>query len=165
MLIFWRVRGWVRKNAPILNEWRWLLMLAFAISLLCRTKYSQNVLSQWKLRPFPAWFYRLNPFRLVCIYLGSLCAKFQEKIFPETSGKKFQTFHCNVTAMKSLELFQGRFREYFFLKIGIRSPKVYTKKPPQQSMWLHPCPVQNFIYQASHCSALEIGWLNLCSRV
>ena len=66
-----------------------------------------------------------------CIYLGTTYADFQEKIFPETSGKKFQTFHCsNVTTMKSLELFPRRFREDFFLKISIQSAKVYTKNVP-----------------------------------
>ena len=68
---------------------------------------------------------------LFCIYLGSVYANFQEKISPETSGKKFQTFHCsNVTTMKILELFPRRFREDFFLKIGIHRAKVYTKKVP-----------------------------------
>ena len=68
---------------------------------------------------------------LFCIYLGSVYANFQEKISPETSGKKFQTFHCsNVTTMKSLELFPRRFRRDFFLKIGIHRAKVYTKKVP-----------------------------------
>ena len=63
-----------------------------------------------------------------CIHLGITYAKFQEKIFPETSGKKFQNFHCsNVTTMKSLELFPRRFRGNFFLKIGILRAKVYTK--------------------------------------
>ena len=56
-----------------------------------------------------------------CIYLGTLYADFQEKIFPETSWKKLQTFHCsNVTTMKSLELFPRRFRGDFFLKTGIQ---------------------------------------------
>ena len=56
-------------------------------------------------------------------------ADFQENIFAEISGKKFQTFHCsNVTAMKSLEFFPRNLREDFFLKIGIHSAKVYTKK-------------------------------------
>ena len=65
------------------------------------------------------------------IYLGSLYADFQEKIFFETSGKKFQTFHCSkVTTMKSLELCPRRFRQDFFLKIGIHRAKVYTKKVP-----------------------------------
>ena len=30
---------------------------------------------------------------VLCIHLGSKYANFQEKIFAETSGKKFQTFH------------------------------------------------------------------------
>ena len=103
-----------------------------------------------------------------CIYLGSLYADFQEKIFPETSGKKFQTFHCsNVTTMKSFELSPRRFREVFFLKIGIQRAKVYTKNVPniEVRMWLHPWPVQNFAFHASHCSALLIGWLHLWNRV
>ena len=53
-------------------------------------------------------------------------ASFQEKIFAEISGKKFQIFHCsNVTTMKRLEL-----REDFFLKIGIYNAKAYTKNVP-----------------------------------
>ena len=43
-------------------------------------------------------------------------ADFQEKIF--------------VTTMKSLELFSRNLREDFFLKIGIHSAKVGTKKAP-----------------------------------
>ena len=31
---------------------------------------------------------------VLCIHLGSKYADFQEKIFAEISGKKFQTFHC-----------------------------------------------------------------------
>ena len=43
---------------------------------------------------------------LFCIHLGTKYANFQEKIFAEISGKKFQTFHCsNVTIMKSLGIF------------------------------------------------------------
>ena len=64
-----------------------------------------------------------------CIYVPMPI--FKKKISPETSGKKFQTFHCsNVTTMKILELFPRRFREDFFLKIGIHRAKVYTKKVP-----------------------------------
>ena len=56
---------------------------------------------------------------VLCIHLGSKYADFQEKIFAEISGKKYQTFHCsNVTTMKS------------FLKIGILRAKVYTKNTP-----------------------------------
>ena len=33
------------------------------------------------------------------------------------------------------------------------------------SMWLYPCSAQDYVYQASHCSALLIGWLNFCTRV
>ena len=70
-----------------------------------------------------------------CIHLGTTYANFQEKIFPETSGKKFQNFHCsNVTTMEILELFPRRFREDFFLKIGIRGPKVYTKNVPNREV-------------------------------
>ena len=43
---------------------------------------------------------------LFYIYLGTMYADFQEKIFVEISWKKFQTFHCsNVTIMENLELF------------------------------------------------------------
>ena len=35
---------------------------------------------------------------ILCIHLGCKYADFQEKIFADISGKKFQTFHCsNVT--------------------------------------------------------------------
>ena len=58
-------------------------------------------------------------------------ADFQEKIIADISWKKFQTFHCsNVTTMENLELFPRNLREDFFLKIGIHSAKVYTKKVP-----------------------------------
>ena len=45
-----------------------------------------------------------------------------------------------------------------FLKIGILSPKVYTKNVPniERSMKFHPWPAQNSVFQASHCSALLI---------
>ena len=33
---------------------------------------------------------------LFCIYIGTKYANFQEKIFAEISGKKFQTFHCTL---------------------------------------------------------------------
>ena len=99
----------------------------------------------------------------VYTYLGTLYADFQEKIFPETSGKKLQTFHCsNVTTMKSLELFPRHFREDFFLKISIKCQGIYKNYSQQRSMmWLHPSPIQSFVHQASHCSALLIGWLKL----
>ena len=67
----------------------------------------------------------------VHIHVGSKYADFQEKIFAEISGTKFQTFHCsNATTMKSFELFPRRFRRDFFLKIGIHRDKVYTTKVP-----------------------------------
>ena len=56
--------------------------------------------SSWRGRDEVTYFYVGDVF---CIYLGSLYANFQEKISPETSGKKLQTFHCsNVTTMKSI---------------------------------------------------------------
>ena len=56
-------------------------------------------------------------------------ADFQENIFAETSGKKFQTFQCkNVTTKKVWNFFPQTFQVHiFFLKIGIRSSKVFTK--------------------------------------
>ena len=49
---------------------------------------------------------------VLCIHLGTTYANFQEKNFPETSGRKFKTFHCsNVTTMKSLELFTRNLHE------------------------------------------------------
>ena len=44
---------------------------------------------------------------------------FKKKNFPETSRKKFQTF-------------SGVSGNIFFLKIDIRSPKVYTKNVPNR---------------------------------
>ena len=40
----------------------------------------------------------------------------------------------DVTTMEILELFPRRFREDFFLKIGIRGPKVYTKNVPNREV-------------------------------
>ena len=58
-------------------------------------------------------------------------ADFQENIFAEISGKKFQILNCsNVTTMKSLEHFPRNLRENFFSKIGIHCAKVYTKNVP-----------------------------------
>ena len=60
---------------------------------------------------------------VTCFYVGdifvstlALCMPIiKKKIFPETPGKKFQTFQCSdVATMKSLELFPRSFREYFF---------------------------------------------------
>ena len=47
-------------------------------------------------------------------------------------NKKWANFHekSNVTTMKSLGLFSRNLRGDFFLKIGILSVKVYTKKVP-----------------------------------
>ena len=68
---------------------------------------------------------------LFCIHLDTKYANFQEKISAEISGRKFQSFHCsNVTTMKSLGIFSRNLRGDFFLKIGILSVKVYTKKVP-----------------------------------
>ena len=58
-------------------------------------------------------------------------ADFQEKIFSDISGRKFQTLYSsNVTTRQSLELSPRNIREDFFLKIGILCAKVYTKKVP-----------------------------------
>ena len=60
-----------------------------------------------------------------CIYLGTTYVDFQEKIFPETSGKKFQTFHCsNATTMKSLELFPIRSE----LRLSSKSLQCFTNR-------------------------------------
>ena len=68
---------------------------------------------------------------LFCIHLDTKYANFQEKISAEISGRKFQIFHCsNVTTMKILGFFSRNLREDFFLKIGILSPKVYSKNVP-----------------------------------
>ena len=72
-------------------------------------------------------------------------------------------FLCNT---QSLELFPRNLREDFFLKIGILSPKVYTKiRPQHRSMKLHPCLAQRSVFQASHWSALLIGCVKFCSRL
>ena len=59
-------------------------------------------------------------------------------------GLHKKSFLCNT---QSLELFPRNLRKDFFLKIGI----------------LHPCPAQNSVYHASHCSSstLIIGCVNL----
>ena len=66
---------------------------------------------------------------VLCIPLGSKYADLQQKISPDTSCRKSETFHCsNVTTMKSLEPFHRNLHRDFFLKIGILIVKVYTKK-------------------------------------
>ena len=58
-------------------------------------------------------------------------ANFQEKIFAEISGIKFQTFHCsNFTTMKNLGVFSRNLCKDFFLKIGIHIAKVFIKNIP-----------------------------------
>ena len=49
--------------------------------------------------------------------------------FLEKSSKHF-IVHSKVTTMKNLDIFSRNLREDFFLKIGILSPKVYTKNFP-----------------------------------
>ena len=72
------------------------------------------------------------------VYLGCLYANFQEKKnLPLNVWEKVP----NITSMKSLELF----------------PDVLVKIFAWKFIWLHPLSVQNFVYQASHCSALPIG--------
>ena len=55
-------------------------------------------------------------------------------IFKKKSPRRFlekKPTHCsNVTTMKSLGIFSRNLRRDFFLKIGILSVKVYTKKVP-----------------------------------
>ena len=80
----------------------------------------------------------------------------------------FQTFHCSNVMLqwKGWNSFPGFSGRIFFLENWYTQFQgVYKKCPQQRRMWPHPCPVQNFVYQASHCSTLLIGWLNLCSRV
>ena len=68
-------------------------------------KHSKDLLERYSSergKDEVSYFYAEDVF---CIHLGTKYANFQENIFPETSGKRFQTFHCsNVTAMKNLEL-------------------------------------------------------------
>ena len=72
---------------------------------------------------------------IFCICLGTMYADFQEKIFLEISGKKFQTFHCiNVTTMKSLELFPRNILEEFFLKIGLEPRCIQRTTPTQKNV-------------------------------
>ena len=59
--------------------------------------------------------------------------------------------------MKSLELFPRNLPRRFFLENWHTSP---TQKYETLSL-THP----ELVYQASHCCALLIGWLNFCSRV
>ena len=59
-----------------------------------------NIQSSGRDREEVTYFYVGDVF---CIYLGTVYADFEEEIFAEIYGKKFQTFHCsNVTRMKSL---------------------------------------------------------------
>ena len=68
---------------------------------------------------------------LFCIHLGTKYANFQEKIFADISGRKLRTLYSsNVTTIQSLQLSPRNLREDFFLKIGILSPKVYSKNVP-----------------------------------
>ena len=51
---------------------------------------------------------------IFCLHLGTTYANFQEKIFPETSGKKFQTFPCYYN--EKFGSFSQNFREHLFLE-------------------------------------------------
>ena len=68
---------------------------------------------------------------------------------------------------KFWNFFSRNLRKDFLLKIGILSAKVYTKKVPNivVDMWLHLCPTLNCVYEASHCSTLQIGCVNLFGRL
>ena len=102
---------------------------------------------------------------IFCKHLGTTYANFEYKIFPETSGKKFQTFHCSkITTMKS-NFFPDISGKIFSWNRHTKSQGIYKKRPQHRSMWLHSCSVQNSVYQASHCSALLIGWLDTCPLV
>ena len=86
------------------------------------------------------------------VYTLALCMPiFKKKSTLNRLGKRKSSFP---------QTFQGS----FFLKIGIQIAKagIYKKRPQHRSMRLHSCSVQNSVYQASHCSALLIGWLNIC---
>ena len=98
-----------------------------------------------------------------CIYLGTMYAIFQEKISQRFLGKSSKLFIVVTLQRWKLWTFFPEISAQIFLKIGIHSAKVYTKN--FQTVWLYPCPAQNSVYQASHCSALLIGWLDFCSRL
>ena len=56
-------------------------------------------------------------------------------------------------------------RRFFLENCHTWCQGIYKKRPQHRSMWLHPCPVQNSVYQASHCSPFLKVSLNFCSRV
>ena len=68
--------------------------------------------------------FMLGMFFVYTSYLGTTYADFIEKIFPETSGKKFQTFHCSkVDAMKSWSFFQDVSGKIFSRKSANKVPR------------------------------------------
>ena len=73
---------------------------------------------------------------------------------------KFRTFFSDVTTVKSLELFSRNLRKDFFL---VLRHKVYKKVPNiLRRIYLHSCPAQRPVYQAS---TLLIGCLNFLRRL
>ena len=85
--------------------------------------------------------------------------RFSRKIFPEISGRKFQTFHCsNFITMKRLKLSPRHLRKDFFLIIGVHWAKVYIiyQKRPQ-----HNIEVSNFIHARLRIWILTNHWWQL----
>ena len=73
-------------------------------------------------------------------------------------GHFLKSFLCNT---QSLELFPRNLREDFFLKIGILSPKVYTKNVPNIE-------VCNFILALLRTLVIKqviVGCVKFCSRL
>ena len=99
-----------------------------------------------------------------CIHHGTTYANFQEKIFPETSGKKFQTFHCRLQ-WKVWNISPDVSGEIFSWKLAYKEPRYIQKRSPtsqHRSMWLHSWLVQNFADLASHCSTLLYIYAAVC---
>ena len=46
-----------------------------------------------------------------------------------------------------------------------KSQRIYKKIPQYKSIWPHPCPAHNSVYQGSHCSDLQLLCKNLIRRL
>ena len=50
-------------------------------------------------------------------------------------------------------------------KLWVLHKVIWKKRLQHRSMKLHPCPAQNSVFQASHCSALLIGYVKYCFSI
>ena len=88
----------------------------------------------------PRWSWVRQPFKIFGLgvlfsSLTNLYADFQEKIFPETSWKKLQTFHgSNVLLPWKVWNFFPDVSGNIFLKIGILKAKIYIKNVPNREV-------------------------------